>query len=381
MIDYQSLDPGEPRYATKMAIVIALVLGVILLLWVARGVLAPVIFGALLAYMLAPLVRWLEGRMPRRLGILVAYLLVVAAGVLIFVVLPVAFFSSLSEIDFSALFDKIDLAAIRFLEAISTITIFGTTFDLSSVTDSLIVAISSTSPAASPETVASFLFSAFAATAGLFGVVVSLISFFVFTMLIAVSLSASGGRMVRGGLTIFPSGQQTEVHAIGTRVREVWHNYVRGELVLVAVIGVLVTLVAMLLGLPGALFLGVIAGALEVIPTFGPFIAAVPAVVIALVNGSVRWDMPNLAFGILVALAYTGVQMIENNLIGPKVLGDALRVQGLVVMIAITVGFQTAGVLGAILAVPIVASARVLTRYAWWKVTGVDLAARATADP
>jgi predicted PurR-regulated permease PerM len=146
------------------------------------------------------------------------------------------------------------------------------------------------------------------------------------------------------------------------------------------IIGALVTLVAMLLGVPGAIFLGILAGALEMIPSFGPFLAAVPAVLVALVSGSVRWDMPNLLFAILVGLAYAGIQVFENNLIGPKVLGEALRVPGLVVMIAITVGFQTAGILGAILAVPVVASVRVLTRYAWWKVTGVDLATRATVD-
>jgi predicted PurR-regulated permease PerM len=94
--------------------------------------------------------------------------------------------------------------------------------------------------------------------------------------------------------------------------------------------------------------------------------------------------MPNLVFAIVVVLAYFGIQMLENNYLGPKILGDAVRVHGLVVMIAITVGFQAAGVLGAILALPIVASVRVLTRYAWWKVTGVDLAAQAAtavADP
>jgi predicted PurR-regulated permease PerM len=149
--------------------------------------------------------------------------------------------------------------------------------------------------------------------------------------------------------------------------------------VLALAIGTLVTIVAAILGLPGALFLGILAGVLEIVPTFGPVLAAIPAVPVALVSGSVRWDMPNLVFALIVVLAYVGVQVVENNVIGPKIIGDAVRVHGLVVVIAIAVGFQRAGVLGAVLAVPVVASVRVLTRYAWWKVTGVDLATLADA--
>jgi predicted PurR-regulated permease PerM len=212
-------DPGAgPRYATMLAIVIALVLGTVLLLWISRGILAPVIFGALLAYLLAPLVDWLDQRLARPVSIVLAYLVVIMAGVLVFVVVPIAFFSSLGEIDFIAIFERIDDLAIRFLEAISSITVFGHTYDLSSVTDSLIVAIMDTSQAPlTPEQITGFLTSAFAATAGLLGVVVTLISFFVFTMLISVSLTATGRRMVRGGLTIFSPGHQLEVRAPGSQ--------------------------------------------------------------------------------------------------------------------------------------------------------------------
>lgn len=374
--------PSEPRHGTKVVIVIALALGVVLLLWISRGVLAPVIFGALLAYMLAPLVGWLNARMPRWAAIALSYLVVIAVGVALIVFVPLVFFNALGEIDFASVFVRIDEWAISFLEAIRSVSFLGIDYDLSDVVDPLIMAIEDSTPGivASPAALSGFLTSAFAATAGLFGFVVTLVSFLVFTLLIAVSLSSSGGRLLRGGLILFPDKYQPEVHALGRRIREVWGEYVQGELVLVLAIGTLVTVVTALLGIPGAIVLGVLAGILEVVPTFGPIIAAVPAVLVALISGSVRWDIPNLAFAILVVLAYVGVQMLENNVFGPKILGDAVRVHGLVVMIAITVGFQTAGVLGAVLAVPVVASVRVLTRYAWWKVTEVDLATIAATD-
>lgn len=386
MTGNQQTTPSEPRYETKLVIVIALAVGAVLLLWIARGILAPVILGALLAFMLAPLVGWLDEQMPRPLAVGLSYLAVVTAAVALLVILPLAFFNALAEIDWIALFERIDEVSIAFLEWIRTVSLLGVTYDLSAVVDPLIETIERSTPvlATSPEDIGRFLASAVAATASVFGVVVTMVSFFVFTLLIAVSMSASGWRLVRGGLTIFPERHQPEIHVLGGRIKQVWADYVQGELVLVLAVGLLVTVVTAILGLPGAIFLGIAAGILELIPTFGPILAAIPAVLVALVSGSVRWDLPNLVFALVVVLAYIGIQMLENNLLGPKILGDAVRLHGLVVMIAITVGFQAAGVLGAILAVPIVASVRVLTRYAWWKVTGVDLATRAevrTAEP
>lgn len=180
-------------------------------------------------------------------------------------------------------------------------------------------------------------------------------------------------------MRIFPERYRGEVSTLGQSVARVWNAYIRGEFAMAVIIGITTGVVAWLLGIPGAFGLGLIAGVLEVIPTFGPIIATVPAVLVALVQGSTRFELNNIVFALLVVLAYILIQQLESQLVAPRVLGDAVQLPALVVLLAITVGFQVAGVLGAILAVPTVATARVLTRYGWAKATGVDLSLEPTA--
>ena len=99
------------------------------------------------------------------------------------------------------------------------------------------------------------------------------------------------------------------------------------------------------------------------IPTFGPIFATIPAVLVALVQGSIRFpEMNNVLFGVLVIVVYVLLQQLESQLVSPRVLGGSVQIPALVVLLAITVGFSVAGVLGAILAVPTVASARHVRR-------------------
>jgi predicted PurR-regulated permease PerM len=117
------------------------------------------------------------------------------------------------------------------------------------------------------------------------------------------------------------------------------------------------------LGMPGALYLGIIAGLLEIIPNFGPFIATVPAVIVALIQGSVSLPINHLFFAVLIILFYILVQQVENNLIVPRVLGAALELSPLIVMTGIVIGVSVGGILGALLATPVIASGREILHY------------------
>ena len=119
--------------------------------------------------------------------------------------------------------------------------------------------------------------------------------------------------------------------------------------------------------MPGALYLGIIAGLLEIIPTLGPIIAAVPAVIVALIQGSVSLPISHLAFAGLIILFYILVQQLENNLIVPRVLGAALELSPLIVMTGIVVGASVGGILGALLATPVIATGREVLHYIYRK--------------
>ncbi|MCX6725899.1 MAG: AI-2E family transporter [Candidatus Shapirobacteria bacterium] len=123
-------------------------------------------------------------------------------------------------------------------------------------------------------------------------------------------------------------------------------GWVRAELLLMLIIGVLSYIGLSLLGIDYALPLAILAGFLEIIPSIGPFISAIPAILVALLVS------PLMALA--VAALYILVQQLENNLIVPQVMAKECGLKPLVTIIALIIGFKMGGIAGAILAVPIV---------------------------
>jgi predicted PurR-regulated permease PerM len=124
-----------------------------------------------------------------------------------------------------------------------------------------------------------------------------------------------------------------------------------------------------------AVLLAVSAGILELLPIIGPIIAAVPAVLLALTAG------PEAALAAL--LLYLLVQQVENNLLVPKIQGDAVELHPSAVMFSLVVGGAIAGLLGAILALPVTAAGRDVFRYLFHRLSdeSPDHAATAVRDP
>lgn len=130
--------------------------------------------------------------------------------------------------------------------------------------------------------------------------------------------------------------------------------WMRGELVLMTVIGTLVAVAYGLLGIPFWLLLGVIAGLTEAIPNIGPILGAIPAVLLAL-TVDVRLALAVIAFVILL-------QALENAILVPRVMRSAVGLLPLVVILAILAGAAFAGVAGALLAVPVAAVIQTVVR-------------------
>src|SRR5205085_100322 len=129
----------------------------------------------------------------------------------------------------------------------------------------------------------------------------------------------------------------------------------QGQLLLAFLMGVFVYLSLMILQVPHALVLAVIAAVFEIIPVFGPTLAAVPAVIIAFVSGGP-------IFGLGIAGVYILLQQFENHLIYPLVVTRVVGVPPLLVILALIIGAELAGFLGIILAVPLAATIQELAR-------------------
>ena len=135
--------------------------------------------------------------------------------------------------------------------------------------------------------------------------------------------------------------------------------WVRGELTLMTVIGVLTYIGLTILGVQYALPLALFAGLLEIVPIIGPIISGVPAVLVALTIS------PGLAL-VVIAL-YILIQQLENSLIVPTVMNRAIGLSPLVTILALMIGARLAGVGGALLSIPIVLVIEVLVRHAFPK--------------
>ncbi len=139
-------------------------------------------------------------------------------------------------------------------------------------------------------------------------------------------------------------------------VINLWHRaqkkiglWMQGQFLLAVLIGTLTYLGLSILGVHYALVLAVIAGIMELIPVFGPILAAIPAVAVALSSGGA-------ALAAMVAALYLIIQQFENHLIYPLVVTKVVGVPPILVILALLIGAKLAGILGILLAVPVAAA-------------------------
>lgn len=139
--------------------------------------------------------------------------------------------------------------------------------------------------------------------------------------------------------------REARVRNLFIKIEDKLGAWLRGQLLLSVIIGTAVYIGLIILNIPYALALAILAGLLEVVPVIGPIISALPAVALAATIS------PLLAGG--VAAMYFIVQQLENHVIVPQVMKRAVGLNPLVVILAIAVGGRLLGIVGGILAVPI----------------------------
>jgi predicted PurR-regulated permease PerM len=164
-----------------------------------------------------------------------------------------------------------------------------------------------------------------------------------------------------------PVEWRADVRAVASLALRVFGQWLRGQVILGLAVGAATFAGLMILGATVdpvfsrfAIFLSVVAGVFELLPIIGPILSAIPAVLLALTAGV----EPAIA---AVAL-YVVVQQVENNVLVPKIQGDAVELHPTIVMVALVVGGAIGGLLGAILALPVTAAARDIFRYLFHRV-------------
>jgi predicted PurR-regulated permease PerM len=346
----------------------------LVVVYLARGIFTPVVLAFLLALMLNPLIGFLQRRLRFRRGAAVAvvYLGFVGAMVAIPILFIPALARSAAALDLPAIINELRDWAVATLESLRTFSLFGYAMDLNSSVDPLIETLTSGGEGLEID-LGRVFGGAWAVTSAVFGGAVAFVTSTILALVLSIYIASAIGREKQSGwYNLVPAPYVPEVRILGARVSRVWTDYLRGQLTVAVVVGVLTTIVLFALGVPGALVLGVVGGVLNIIPTFGPIFAGVVAALVALIQGSDRFNVSNVVFALIVLGAYVILQQLESNLIAPRILGDAMAVSPLAILIGILVGFSGAGVLGAVVAVPVVASGREIFLYVRSKLVDED---------
>lgn len=166
---------------------------------------------------------------------------------------------------------------------------------------------------------------------------------------------------------VVPPAYHEDFDRITGELELVWSGFLRGQVLLALIIGVITTIALMILGVRNALLLGFLAGILEVVPTIGPIIAMIPAVLIAFFQGSTNWNIDPTLFALIVILVYFGIQQLENHIVVPNVLGASVNLPPVLILAGTIVGASLAGVLGIFLAAPVIATARLVFQFVFRK--------------
>ena len=145
-----------------------------------------------------------------------------------------------------------------------------------------------------------------------------------------------------------------------------------GQLVLGLVVGTVVWLSMWIVGHPSAGLMGLLAGLLEIVPTFGPVLATIPALITAMLQGSTWMPISNFWFVVAVLIIYIIIQQTENAYLVPRIMGRRLQLHPLVVFIGVLAGGLVAGAVGVLLAAPVLGTLRIVARYVYAKLLNQD---------
>ena len=174
-------------------------------------------------------------------------------------------------------------------------------------------------------------------------------------------------------ISLAPVDYQHDAWRLYREIKTIWISYLRSQLTLMMIVAVTFSIIWSIIGLPGALVLGLLAGLFSLIPDVGPFAATVLALIVALLEGS-EWSwMPQdkLIFALIVAGLYAVLINIKNIWLRPMIYGRSVHMHEGVVFVAIIAAVVFTGIVGAFIIVPVLASLGIIGRYLHARILGL----------
>jgi predicted PurR-regulated permease PerM len=347
-------------WSDQSARLLVLGIAVLLVLWLARGIVGPFIVAGVLAYAFSPVVSAVQSRtgLPRAAVVGIGYaLLLVIVGVLAFLAAERAG-KELTELS-SGGRDVISAALHKLLG--NSIVIAGNTYNVEDLAVQIRQAFLGWigSPSSAVQTAER------AVDVGLQVVLCLIVTFY---------LLLDGYRFWQFVLRFLDPGQRADALRIAHRIHVVLGRWLRGQLLLIALVAAVIYVVlGPILHVPYALALGILSGVLEIVPLVGPVVAAALA-------GTVTFATHGTNTTIVVLVVYVVVRQVEDQLVMPLVIGRAVHLHPVITIFAVLVGLSTWGILCGLLGVPVAAALNVTLHELYPEETGPHGDEPAAAD-
>jgi phosphoglycolate phosphatase-like HAD superfamily hydrolase len=169
-----------------------------------------------------------------------------------------------------------------------------------------------------------------------------------------------------------PVDYQEDARRLGLELGQIWHAFMRGQLTLAIVVALLTWVTLLIIGMPNAGALALLAGVLEFLPSIGPAISGSIGTVFALFQGSSWLPTSHFTFAIIVSLIYGIIGQLESIYLIPRLVGGQVRLHPALAFVGVIAGTLVFGLLGVLLAMPIMASARTILSYIYRKLFDLD---------
>ena len=368
------LDHGAHRSppwstATKSIFAVATLLLVVLVIWRFNELIRPLIYAVILAYLLNPLVGLSERRfrMSRgaAVGVIYGGALLITAGLLVgigFVAVDQTerLITELPRLSQSALNYMIENVTGREIR-LGTFTLFTFPATIDAATIEAILGQIATRLNLS-------IASGGALAAQVASGALSILSTFFVVMFVAIYLSKDGP-FFWGMISDFftTPGYRDDAERLGRDFVRIWSAYLRGQVLLGISMFVLVSLTLAVLNVNYSLALGGVAGLVEFLPVIGPTISTAAATLVAVFQDSNWLGLSPVWYGVVVFVAMLALQQLEQALLVPRFVGEALDLHPVTVIVVVLMGTSLAGILGAVLAAPVAATVKLIGGYGWRK--------------
>ena len=291
-----------------------------------------VFYGIVIAYLLVPISRWLEKYMPRSMAVILLFLAIVLGLVLFFILVVPKFIRQLTTL--IERLPNFTLQIKNVIEKLQTsLENMGLPYSVQVTLNEFIEEIEKRLISVLKESMDGVLDVA-GRIAGFFTVPV--LSFY---------FIKDREYFKKVVMALIPSKARGKVLKIALQINEVLNQFIRGQLLIGATVGILNTVGFWIIGLPYAMVLGLLAGIFEIIPYFGPFLGAIPAAVIAAL------DSPTKLFWTIIVTILA--QQMEGNIFTPKIMGAHVGLHPVYIIIVLWLGGFFFGVLGMLFAVPV----------------------------